>query len=267
MYNNNSDKNAINYKFCLSVKRNSLYWTTVKYFQGLRPAEVKDQVLTAAKAYWQPLATRYYTEDRNSLSASVINSIYRLRMQIDYLNTLSFKDVCLDREFHNFSTISINDNDASFEFRSQVNSKSFYWDILNYFQSHKTVFAESEMIIWAARAFWEPLAFTSLGFCSCESDWNHLVNSSVDSLWQHINYLKIMFADLLQSENRDVSTLIPQTPSHSDLNQGFEQNLSTDDQNKTDLLPPPVRKEVKSLLDPELAPRSDDELIGKMFGK
>ena len=284
MYDNNS-KNPIDYKFYSEVSIDSPYWTLAKYFQLIGSAQSKEKMIAAALAYWQPFAAQYWEEDISSLKQSVINSIYRLRQQIDYLQSLSWSHLPSPESS---ALVSANNNEAiSLKLRCRISPDFISWPLLKYFQSKPTTFTEEEMILWSSRAYWQPLAKRYLGLCDEKQDWQTAVSESIKLLLRQIEYLQISY-------NVDVHLLGVREPQH--IESSFNKGISLDDNRKESQTPPSngqtassftqssvkvdstppeesaTSKEQKQQInwidqidDPLLKPHPDDELIAQMF--
>ncbi len=270
---NNTDKNIINYKFCLPIDKWSANRLLAQYFQAIAPPGAKDKILTAARAYWEPLAVSYMVKDEKLVLECVINSMYRLTQQIHSLKFLDFHGLYSASQA-DLSVSAQEEQKLALEFRTQVNQDSPYWFILNYFQSKQTAFQESEMIVWAVRAYWQPLAAIYLGDCSCEKEWNEIVSKSCSQLSEHINYLQLIF-DGLGIHRESIFTPLSSSNNQSADVEASQQIVPINGSHLNS--PPSIRgtqlegssanegSSILSQLDPELAPREEDELIDQMF--
>ena len=283
MYNKNSNNDKTNYKFYCSVSADSPYWPLAKYFQFLGSAQSKEKMLTAANAYWQPMAAQYGREDTFSVKGRVSNSIYRLQNQINYLQSLKFKllpSPALTNE-------SLPQEAIPLELRCRINPDFLYWGLLNYFQSKESTFTEEEMILWSSIAYWQPLALFHLGLCNQEQEWRETVSESVKFLKQHLKYLQNTFdvdsppeevreTQLIESPTNKVISLSDQktptpypdvhTASSSTENSVQADSTPSEDETKTE---PVEQKEqinwIEQIDDPLLKPRESDEMFAQMF--
>ena len=80
-------RTPIDFKFRFQASTDSPYWELIRYFQAKEADfSVRELILWASVAYWQPLAEKYLGESsEEELKQSARNSIYRLEQHINYL--------------------------------------------------------------------------------------------------------------------------------------------------------------------------------------